>query len=547
MDALADQTDKPAAKATDETVIETLESIVIAFILAFVFRAYVVEAFVIPTGSMAPTLLGAHVGVTCDQCGYEFTFDPPKSVLEAKGRVYNFLQYPLDPDPRGPYASYSRFAPQCPMCHYRNTVPARTPLGSGDRILVQKYIYSFSQPRRWDVVVFKAPHDPELNYIKRLVGLPREQLHLFEGNIYVRPTDAAGDDAWTIARKTDRPTVQRAVWQPIYHSRYVPLDEGLRSSPQESWAVPWQPAQPEAWEFDGSTYRYLGRGDGVLRFTMNREPLGEPNRLLYPYNQDYFGEQPREPVEDIRLAAHLRATSPDTTLRLASVARLDNESLDYGPERLTATVRLDGRVSLEAAPLEGDAEPRILDHARINPLPLNRTVAVEMWYVDQEASLWVEGRRVLRWAYELPLTTLRERTRPEYTPAVSIELSGSRAELHNVELDRDLYYASTAAESDTEAVGALDRDGASAPLVLGENDFFCVGDNSPRSYDGRFWGTQSQVDPWVRDRMLLHRDDPEGVVPRQLLMGRAFFVYFPAPKMLRFIPIPNFGDMRFIR
>ena len=43
-------TDKP----TDESLKETFESVIIAFILAFIFRAYVVEAFVIPTGSMAP-------------------------------------------------------------------------------------------------------------------------------------------------------------------------------------------------------------------------------------------------------------------------------------------------------------------------------------------------------------------------------------------------------------------------------------------------------------------------------------------------------------
>ena len=58
--------------APDETIKETFESIIIAFILAFVFRAYVVEAFVIPTGSMAPTLLGAHHRAECDQCGYQF-------------------------------------------------------------------------------------------------------------------------------------------------------------------------------------------------------------------------------------------------------------------------------------------------------------------------------------------------------------------------------------------------------------------------------------------------------------------------------------------
>src|ERR671913_444062 len=51
---------------------DTIESILIAFILAFIFRAFVVEAFVIPTGSMAPTLLGAHARFTCDDCGYAF-------------------------------------------------------------------------------------------------------------------------------------------------------------------------------------------------------------------------------------------------------------------------------------------------------------------------------------------------------------------------------------------------------------------------------------------------------------------------------------------
>src|SRR5256885_6575268 len=51
---------------------ETVESILVAFILAFIFRAFIVEAFVIPTGSMAPTLLGAHMRFRCEDCGYRF-------------------------------------------------------------------------------------------------------------------------------------------------------------------------------------------------------------------------------------------------------------------------------------------------------------------------------------------------------------------------------------------------------------------------------------------------------------------------------------------
>ena len=49
---------------------ETIESIALAVILAFLFRAFVAEAFVIPTGSMAPTLMGQHKDVQCPECGY---------------------------------------------------------------------------------------------------------------------------------------------------------------------------------------------------------------------------------------------------------------------------------------------------------------------------------------------------------------------------------------------------------------------------------------------------------------------------------------------
>ena len=39
----------------------------IAFILAFLFRTFEAEAFVIPTGSMAPTLMGRHKDVVCPE------------------------------------------------------------------------------------------------------------------------------------------------------------------------------------------------------------------------------------------------------------------------------------------------------------------------------------------------------------------------------------------------------------------------------------------------------------------------------------------------
>ena len=48
---------------------ETVESVAMAIILAFMFRAFIVEAFVIPTGSMATTLQGRHMEADGPECG----------------------------------------------------------------------------------------------------------------------------------------------------------------------------------------------------------------------------------------------------------------------------------------------------------------------------------------------------------------------------------------------------------------------------------------------------------------------------------------------
>ena len=71
---------KPAEKKKDRAmeIANTFEWLITAFILAFVFRAFVMEAFRIPTGSMADTLKGAHFRLACPQCGhkYEYGFVP---------------------------------------------------------------------------------------------------------------------------------------------------------------------------------------------------------------------------------------------------------------------------------------------------------------------------------------------------------------------------------------------------------------------------------------------------------------------------------------
>src|SRR5690348_16217397 len=49
---------------------EVIETIVFVVVLVLLLKTFLAEAFVIPTGSMATTLLGYHLDVTCDMCGY---------------------------------------------------------------------------------------------------------------------------------------------------------------------------------------------------------------------------------------------------------------------------------------------------------------------------------------------------------------------------------------------------------------------------------------------------------------------------------------------
>ena len=57
----------PKKKDRAAEIANTFEWLITAFILAFVFRAFVMEAFRIPTGSMADTLMGAHFRLRCPE------------------------------------------------------------------------------------------------------------------------------------------------------------------------------------------------------------------------------------------------------------------------------------------------------------------------------------------------------------------------------------------------------------------------------------------------------------------------------------------------
>lgn len=54
-----------------------------------------------------------------------------------------------------------------------------------DRIIVNKFIYSFTEPQRQEIIVFKYPVQPRRKLIKRLIGLAGDKVEIRDGLVYL--------------------------------------------------------------------------------------------------------------------------------------------------------------------------------------------------------------------------------------------------------------------------------------------------------------------------------------------------------------------------
>ena len=112
-------------------IIDNLKTLFYALIIAVIIRSFILQPFYIPSSSMEPSLLvGDRLFVTKYSYGYSkhsFPFSPP---------------------------------------------------------ILNKRVM-FSKPKRGDVVVFKTPADNRTDYIKRLIGLPGDEIKFIDSNLYI--------------------------------------------------------------------------------------------------------------------------------------------------------------------------------------------------------------------------------------------------------------------------------------------------------------------------------------------------------------------------
>lgn len=58
-------------------------------------------------------------------------------------------------------------------------------LSDGDYILIDKITYRAATPKRGEVIVFKFPQNPKLNFIKRIIGLPGEKVEVNSEGVFI--------------------------------------------------------------------------------------------------------------------------------------------------------------------------------------------------------------------------------------------------------------------------------------------------------------------------------------------------------------------------
>lgn len=455
--------DTPKPKRTLASPPRLLATIAIVFLIVFLFlRVGFVEPFGVPTGSMAPTLIGNHREAPCPRCGYPVRVGIPTT---------------------GERAGFFADIP-CPNCgKHVNLSEARDI--NGDRLLVDKNIYQLRSPRRWEVAVFRCSADLSKPYVKRVVGMPNEEIQIVDGDVF-----ANGE----LLRKSLREVRETRV--PVFDLSYSPNPGG--------WSPRWFVYPPEA---DARLPRDAGRepspaDDSVLQngtLTLDAS-AGSQQEVRLEYRNVNLDDRREEPIKSgnsydggVRRESNLYAVHD-------FYFKCDVEVIAANPDSTFALRLFDGldAVSVEVSVGKKATGQVRMTHDKLGPISSAAKVAmepgstytVEFAFVDRRATFALDGKVVTAPA-DLPV----EQKRGEVRRPLQLGARGCRVVLKNVILDRDIHYTQAG------------KNGTRTPAKLGPTEYFMLGDNSGNSQDSREW--------------------PDPGVPESDFIGKPFLIHQP--------------------
>jgi signal peptidase I len=446
---------------------QTVELIVVLCLSVLLVRTFAAEAYVVPTGSMAPTLLGWHREIICPSCHSVFVVG-----IEDEGQTGEAI---------------------CPNCGKRGLDDGPSIESGGDRVLVEKFIYAFRGPNRWEVAVFHFPGEPSQAYVKRVVGLPGELIRIKGGDVFVNDR---------VARKS-LPEI-RAMRMLVHDSRFQPKDAAkfprwlFRSGMRDRNAS-------GGWKREGNRFVHAAgpaRGSASDDWVVYKH--WDAGRGGFGHMTDfhgYNGSEPRElnEIKDVGMEARVTLSESIESISVALRSGFDRFVLRIP----TAS---NGEIELlrngQAASISNRSHP----FSEKGSWP--RTLLLEAAVMDGRFQAAIDGRLLFEpFDFDDPRPSGAASESP-----LELGVRGGEAEVQEIRIYRDIYYTGMLANTPKQPHGL--RSG----VKLGVDEFFVLGDNSSVSNDSRFWN--------------------EGpVVRRSMFVGKPFMVHLPG----ELVPLKVFG------
>jgi len=427
--------DKPVKRRSrTDWVIENIESILAAIVFALLIRAFIAEAFQIPTGSMATGFLGAHMNITCANCGHRYAWGVSNGGDTGQGSL-------------------------CPLCHHRNMPRAGSRVARGDKILAFKHFNLYAPLKRYQIIIFKSPRDYRKNYIKRLIARGGEKVQLSRGDVFINGH---------IVPKP--PKVQSIMWQPVYRSehakRRIP-NSGRRWELSDGWTE-----NPGALSFKGpgpSSIKLAGQ----IHDDYGYNDFDQSSESSFPRKDAYL-------VGDLRVEALIADVAPPAAPEGAALELGLEEDGVYYAVRLALGEGIPQRIeSLELLRRDGppgySESESVLLATKVGKTAIGSRVALSN--ADNMLRAYVDGKCLLQ-SYIEDGADLEGP--PEYTQSSNALLSSSKTEGDWIVL------LPTSSGNPGGEIKFYNR--ATQTIYVPSGTVLAMGDNPPISSDSRVWG-----------------------------------------------------------